>query len=86
MVMFGPMFITLFAAVGVNPILAAAMLPSICGVMCGITPPLALGLYAGISIAESDFKKTVLNDLWWVALQYSLQVTILMGWLPILGL
>lgn len=85
-VMFGPMFITLFAAVGVNPILAAAMLPSICGVMCGITPPLALGLYAGISIAESDFKKTVLNDLWWVALQYSLQVIILMGWLPILGL
>lgn len=85
-VVFGPMFIALFAAVGVNPILGAAMLPSICGVMCGITPPLALGLYAGISIAESDFKKTVLNDLWWVALQYVLQAIILMGWLPVLGL
>lgn len=85
-VMFGPMFISLFAVVGINPLLAAAMLPSICGVMCGITPPLALGLYAGMSLAESDFTKTVINDLWWVALQYGLQLIILMGWLPILGL
>ncbi len=85
-VMFGPVFITSFAAVGVDPLLAAAMLPCICGTMCGITPPLALGMYAGMSIAESDFTKTVLNDLWWVALQYILEVVVLMGWLPILGL
>lgn len=85
-VMFGPVFISLFAAVGVNPILVAAMLPCICGVMCGITPPLALGMYAGMTIAESDFSKTVKNDLWWVALQYIMEVVILMGWLPILGL
>lgn len=85
-VIFGPMFITTLANVGVNPLLAAAMLPCICGVMCGITPPLALGLYAGMSIAESDFSKTVKNDLWWVALQFILQVVVLMGWLPILGL
>ncbi len=85
-VIFGPMFITTLANVGVNPLLAAAMLPCICGVMCGITPPLALGMYAGMSIAESDFGKTVKNDLWWVALQFILQVVILMGWLPILGL
>lgn len=85
-VIFGPVFITTLASVGVNPLLAAAMLPCICGVMCGITPPLALGLYAGMSIAESDFSKTVKNDLWWVALQFILEVAVLMGFLPILGL
>ena len=57
-VIFGPVFISSMATVGVNPLLAAGMLPCICGVMCGITPPLALGLYAGMSIAESDFGKT----------------------------
>lgn len=85
-VVFGPVFITLFASSGVNPVLVAAMLPCICGVMCGITPPLALGMYAGMSLAESDFSKTVKNDLWWVLLQYLLEVIILLGWLPILGL
>ncbi len=85
-VIFGPVFITTLATAGVAPLLAAAMLPCICGVMCGITPPLALGLYAGMSIAESDFSKTVKNDLWWVALQFILQVVILMGFLPIIGL
>lgn len=85
-VMFGSVFISLFAAVGIDPLLTAAMLPCICGVMCGITPPFALGMYAGMSIAESDFGKTVKNDLWWVAAQYILEVIVLMGWLPILGL
>ena len=82
-VIFGTMFITVLANVGVDPLLAAAMLPCICGVMCGITPPLALGLYAGMSIAESDFSKTVKNDWWWVAAQFILQVVILMGWIPV---
>ena len=85
-VIFGPVFIVTLTNVGVSPLLAAAMLPCICGVMCGITPPLALGLYAGMSIAESDFSKTVKNDLWWVAAQLFMQVIVLMGWLPIIGL
>lgn len=85
-VMFGPVFISSFAAVGVNPLLAAAMLPCICGTMSGFTPPLALGMYAGMSLSGADFSKTVKNDLWWVALQYILEVVILLGWLPILGL
>ncbi len=85
-VIFGPVFITLLAGVGINPLLAAAMLPCICGVMCGITPPLGLGMYAGMTIAESDFSKTFKNNLWWVAAQFILQIAILMGWLPILGL
>jgi TRAP-type C4-dicarboxylate transport system permease large subunit len=85
-VIFGSVFISALAATGVDPILAAAMLPCICGVMCGITPPLGLGMYAGMSLAESDFGKTVKNNLFWVAGQFILQVIVLMGWLPILGL
>ena len=85
-VIFGPVFIILLEGVGVDPLLAAAMLPCICGVMCGITPPLGLGMYAGMTIAESDFSKTFKNNLWWVAAQFILQVAILMGWLPVFGL
>ena len=85
-VIFGPVFITVLASVGVNPILAAAMLPCICGVMCGITPPLGLGMYAGMSLAESDFSKTFKNNLFWVFGQFAMEVIVLMGWLPILGL
>ncbi|MBP3387320.1 MAG: TRAP transporter large permease subunit [Clostridia bacterium] len=85
-VIFGPMFITTFASVGVDPVLAAAMLPCICGVMCGITPPLGLGMYAGMSLAESDFGKTFKNNLFWVAGQFIMEIVVLMGWLPILGL
>ena len=85
-VIFGPVFITLLANVGVNPLLAAAMLPCICGVMCGITPPLGLGMYAGMTIAGSDFSKTFKNNLWWVIIQFIMQVVVLMGWLPIFGL
>lgn len=85
-VIFGPMFITVLAGVGCDPLVVAAMLPCICGVMCGITPPLGLGMYAGMTLAESDFSKTFKNNLWWVAAQFILEVVVLMGWLPILGL
>lgn len=85
-VIFGPVFISSLATVGVDPVLAAAMLPCICGVMCGITPPLGLGMYAGMSLAEADFGKTVKNNLWWVFAQFLMEVLVLMGFLPILGL
>lgn len=85
-VIFGPMFITTLANSGCDPLLSAAMLPCICGVMCGITPPLGLGMYAGMTLAQSDFKKTFKNNLWWVAAQFIMQVAVLMGWLPILGM
>ncbi len=85
-VAFGPAFISVLTGVGCNPILVAAMLPCIGGVMCGITPPLGLGMYAGMTMAESDFNKTFKNNLWWVAAQFVLEVVVLMGWLPILGL
>ena len=85
-VMFGAAIISIFASAGADPLLVAAMLPCFCGVMGGITPPFALGMYAGMSIAKSDFNKTLKNDLWWVATQYLLEVIVLLGWLPILGL
>lgn len=84
-VIFGPAFISTLVAVGCAPLIAAAMLPCICGVMCGITPPLGLGMYAGMTIAESDFSKTFKNNLWWVAAQLIMEIVVLMGWLPILG-
>lgn len=83
---FGTLFINLFYAQGINPVMVAAMLPCFCGVMCGITPPLALGMYAGMSIAESDPEKTIKNDLWWVAGQYLLEVIVLLELLPVFGL
>ncbi len=85
-VIFGPTFISTLASVGVSPLLAAAMLPCICGVMCGITPPLGLGMYAGMTLSEAEFSKTFKNNLWWVGAQFIMQVLCLMGWLPILGL
>jgi len=85
-VIFGSTFISTLASAGVNPLLAAAMLPCICGVMCGITPPLGLGMYAGMTLSEAEFGKTFKNNLWWVAAQFIMQVICLMGWLPILGL
>ena len=85
-VMLGEVFIAIFANAGADPLLVAAMLPCICGIMCGITPPFALGMYAGMSIAKSDFTKTLKNDLWWLAAQYVLEVIVLLGVLPILGL
>ena len=85
-VIFGPAFIGTLSAAGCDPLLSAAMLPCICGVMCGITPPLGLGMYAGMTLAESDFGKTFKNNLWWVAAQFILEVVVLMGWLPIIGM
>ena len=85
-VTFGPLFITMLMSVGVNPVLAAGMLPCICGVMCGITPPLGLGIYTSMALAESDFDKTIKNNMWWVAAQFILQIIVLMGWLPVIGL
>jgi len=39
-----------------------------------------------MSLAESDFGKTFRNNLWWVAAQFTMEVLVLMGCLPIFGL
>lgn len=84
-VVFGEVFILMFAAVGVNPLLIAAMLPCICGVMSNMVPPIAPAFLAGVSLADADFGKSVKNNLWWILTQYLLEVIILLGMLPVFG-
>lgn len=82
---FGTLIISLFVAQGGNALLVAAVLPAITGAMCGITPPLALCMYAAMGIAGSKMKETTLNGLIWVALHYVMSVICLLGVLPIIG-
>ena len=43
-------------------------------------------LYGEKAISEADFNKTFWNNMWWVAAQFLLQVIVLMGLLPIIGM
>jgi len=83
---FGSTIIAIFAAAGGNPLLAAAMLPVITGAMEGMTPPLALCMYAAMGIAGSNMKDTTKNCLIWVGLHYLLSVLCLLGLLPVFGI
>lgn len=83
---FGGTIISVFAAAGGNPLLAAAMLPAITGAMEGMTPPLAICMYTAMGIAGSKFKETTLNCLIWIGLHYLLSVVCLLGLLPVMGL
>lgn len=83
---FGGIIISILAAAGGNPMLAAAMLPCICGAMHGVTPPYCACVYTGMGIAQSELKPTLLNCIIWVVLHYLLSVVILLEWLPIWGL
>lgn len=83
---FGGTIISVFAAAGGNPLLAAIMLPVITGAMEGMTPPLALCMYTAMGIAESDMKSTTKNCIIWVLIHYLMSVLCLLGILPIIGL
>ncbi len=83
---FGGIIIAVMAAAGGNPMLAAGMLPCICGAMHGVTPPYCACVYTAMGIAQSELKPTLLNCTVWVVLHYLLSVAILLGWLPIWGL
>ena len=85
-VVFGGIFISLFTAVGVDPLLVAAMLPCICAVMSNVVPPIAPAFLAGVSLSGGEFSKAVKNQIWWIVTQYILEIIVLMGWLPIFGL
>ena len=84
-VVFGAIFITLFEAVGVDPLLTTAMLPCICAVMSNMVPPIAPAFLAGTTLSGGDFNKAVKNDIWWIVIQYVLEVVILLGVLPVFG-
>lgn len=83
---FGGIIISILAAKGVNPMLAAAMLPCICGAMHGVTPPYCACVYTGMGIAQSELKPTLANCMVWVILHYALSVVIMLELLPIWGL
>ena len=83
---FGGIIISIMAAAGTNPMLAAAMLPCICGAMHGVTPPYCACVYTGMGIAQSELKPTLINCMVWVVLHYLLSVVILLEWLPLWGL
>jgi len=83
---FGGIIISVFAAAGASPMLAAGMLPCICGAMHGVTPPYCACVYMGMGVAQSELKPTMLNCMIWVVIHYLLSVLMLLGWLPVLGL
>ena len=83
---FGGIIISILASAGGNPMLAAAMLPCICGAMHGVTPPYCACVYTGMGIAQSELKPTLKNCMIWVIIHYFLSVVIMLEWLPIWGL
>lgn len=83
---FGGIIISIIAAAGGNPMLAAAMLPCICGAMHGVTPPYCACVYIAMGIAEADLKPTLVNCMIWVLIHYLLSVLMILGLLPVLGL
>ena len=83
---FGGIIITIIAAAGGNPMMAAAMLPCICGAMHGVTPPYCACVYTAMGIADSELNSTLKNCAVWILLHYILSVVMLMGWLPVYGL
>ncbi len=83
---FGGIIITVLVAAGGNPILAAAMLPCICGAMHGVTPPYCACVYTAMGIAQSELKPTLVNCMIWVGMHYVLSVLVLLELIPILGM
>jgi TRAP-type uncharacterized transport system fused permease subunit len=83
---FGGVIISIIAAAGGNPMMAAGMLPCICGAMHGVTPPYCACVYTGMSIAEAEMKPTLLNCMIWIVIHYLLSVVMMLCWLPVFGL
>lgn len=83
---FGGIVITIIAAAGGNPMMAAGILPCICGAMHGVTPPYCTCVYVGMGIAEAEMKPSLINCTIWIIIHYLLSVVMILGWIPVLGL
>lgn len=83
--LFGPVFIPFAISVGINPMMAAMMVNVLCNAMGQMSPPFALCLLVAMGIAESDFKKTSVQAVWWCVSQYIVIILMLAGWLPMFG-
>lgn len=80
---FGTGILGTLTAVGTNPLLVAAILPAITGALEGMTPPLALSMYAAMGIANSEIGETSKLALLWVLIHIILSIIILLELLPI---
>lgn len=80
---FGAGILGALATAGVNPLLVAALLPAITGALEGMTPPLALAMYAAMGIAESKMKETSILAMVWVLAHLAVAIVILAGILPV---
>ena len=83
---FGGIIISSIASAGGNPMLAAAMLPCICGAMHGVTPPYCACVYTGMGIAQAELKPTLANCMVWIFIHYVLSVIVTLGIIPLYGL
>lgn len=79
----GASLVAAFAAAGGNPLLIAVMLPAMTGALEGMTPPLALGLFITMGIADSEFGKTVKCAAIWITAHLAMSMVLLAGLLPI---
>jgi len=79
----GGAIITTGAAVGLDPFVVAAVMPAITGCMEGMTPPMALCMYAAMGIAKSGFNETAKLGYIWIAGHAVMAVILLLGILPI---
>lgn len=84
--LFGPVFIPIAVMVGINPMLAAMMVNVLCNAMGQMSPPFALCLLVAMGIAESDFKKTSYQAIFWCFTQYIVIVLMLAEVLPMFGM
>ncbi|WP_027942614.1 TRAP transporter large permease subunit [Amycolatopsis taiwanensis] len=82
----GGSLVTVFAALGGNPVLLALMLPALTGALEGMTPPLALGLFVTMGIANSEFGKTARAATIWIVCHLLMSMALLAGLLPIAGI
>ena len=80
---FGAGILGALTAVGVNPLLVAAILPAITGALEGMTPPLALAMYTAMGIAESSMKETSILAMVWVLTHLLTAIMILAGFIPV---
>lgn len=83
---FGTGIVSSLAIMGVNPLLAAAILPAITGALEGMTPPLALSMYAAMGIAGSGFLETSKLAFIWVFAHAAVAILLLAGILPVMFL
>ncbi len=82
----GGIFFTTLTAYGFNPLFVAVLLPAITGALEGMTPPLALSMYAAMGISGSKFWETSKLAFIWIFLHLLIVYLLLFGILPVFGL